>query len=1268
MTDADIALEEDDRRSFTIVGIGASAGGLQPICELIAEIGPSPGIAFLVVQHLDPAKPSLLPEILARHTSLKVVEATDGAAVEIDHLYVIPPATSMTLVKRKIRLRPRDMTMGPSMPVDDLLDSLGKDQKSNAIGVILSGSGTDGAIGMQALHEEGGIAFAQDEATAAFSAMPRAAVMLGGVDLVLPPAKIGAEIMRIVTHPHSAFFTLEMTDRMSKSSDKALRQLFTLLHTACNIDFSHYKIGTIQRRLSRRMALRRMTSVAEYLTVLQNDPPEVLALGRDLLIRVTEFFRDPESFDALTQRVLPNMVDKLIPEESIRIWVPGCASGEEVYSIAMCVFEYLGANGLTTPVRIFGTDVSEDALETARSGRYIENIARNVAAQRLERFFVRDGDHYRIDKYVRDVCTFARHNVALDPPFSRMDLISCRNLLIYLDPTLQQQVMPLFHYALRPSGALMLGPSETVGTFARLFAVIESKRTKLYSKRPVPSDVTIASMSPRQIATRAGLTRRHSDRTSLTQAQQIHIEAERIALARYAPAFVVCDDEFNIVEYRGDMTRYLVNPDGPPSASLRRLARPQLFLRVSEALNETRQSGRPSSRSSVGIGDQSSASMVRIEVHTLQKVEVEGRWFVVFFEEMANLPFRPTARVGSTLKTIAAAAARKLFARLADDAKTVKDAEIEQLRAELETTRVQLRTTLEQHESAQEELKSSEEELLSSNEEFQSTNEELEMTKEELQSINEELSTTNDELRYRNNELKTLQDLTRQERDYADSIVQTMSQPMLILDDELRVIRANEAFLGKFLVSIESTLGARIYTLGNGQWRSTELRTLLEDVFPAQTAVRDFQVEHDFPTIGNRTMLVNATRIAASPHSLILVAIDDVTDQRLALGQLKSADTQKNQFLAMLAHELRNPLAAIRNGLHILGRNDVSQEGKEKARVTAQRQLLHEIELVDDLLDISRITRGAISLTVKNINFTDIVVSAIDVLCGEANLRHHDVVVKKQTDEIIVEGDAVRLEQVVTNILGNALKYTDDGGRIIVSIERRNDLAVLTISDNGIGISPDFMPHLFTMLKQAEQPEGRRAAGLGLGLALVRRLVELHHGTIEAFSAGAGKGSTFVVNLPAFNQEKRADDDAGLPFVQPHDIRGRRILVVDDNRDALESTQLCLQLDGHEVAIAADGASALAAATAFQPEIAFIDIGLPDMDGYEVARRMKTLPQAVGTVLVALTGYGQEENLRKSKEAGFTHYVVKPADIAHLEHLIATLDIGTIDSGSKSQE
>ncbi|MEZ0606023.1 CheR family methyltransferase [Paraburkholderia sp. IW21] len=421
---------------FPLVGIGASAGGLEAISEMMSEFPAVSGMAFLVAQHLDPSRQSLLAEILAKRIAVPVQEAVDGMVIEVDHLYTIPANKRMFVVDRRIRLQPRDESLGPPMPIDDLLESLASDQGPNAIGVILSGSGSDGALGLQAVQAEGGFTFAQD-ASALFNSMPHAAIGL------VPGVK------RESVEP----------------AESSLRPIFRLLQNACNIDFTRYKHGTIQRRLSRRMALRQLTSIAQYVTVLESEPAETLALGRDLLIHVTEFFRDPETFEVLTQSVFPRlMADETVT--TLRIWVPGCATGEEVYSIAICLLEYLGDHAKTPSVQIFGTDVSPEALETARAGRYIENIARNVSPERLERFFVRDGEHYCVDKAVRDLCTFARHDVVSDPPFSRMNLVSCRNLLIYLSASAQRSVMPLFHYALKPDGVLMLGPSETVGAFS----------------------------------------------------------------------------------------------------------------------------------------------------------------------------------------------------------------------------------------------------------------------------------------------------------------------------------------------------------------------------------------------------------------------------------------------------------------------------------------------------------------------------------------------------------------------------------------------------------------------------------------------------------------------------------------------------------------------------------------------------------------------------------------------------------------------------------
>jgi len=1241
--------------AFPMVGIGASAGGLEAISALIEEIPAVTGMAFLLVQHLAPFRPSLLPEILAKRTAMPVVEGAEGMVVEVDHLYIIPPNVSMSIAQGRIRLRPRDDTLGPPMPIDDLLDSLAKDQSVNVIGVILSGSGSDGALGLQAVQHEGGITFAQDDATARFNSMPRAAIGLGCVDFVLSPRDIANEIMRLGQHLHLAWTQRELPSPLTDPAETSLRPMFRLLRNACNIDFTNYKRGTIQRRLSRRMALQQLTSVADYVALLESDPAETLALGRDLLIQVTKFFRDPETFDVLTQTVFPRLIGERKSDDPIRIWVPGCASGEEVYSIAICLMEYLGERATSTRVQIFGTDVSADALETARTSRYIENIARNVSPERLQRFFVRDGQYYRIDKSIRDVCTFARHNVATDPPFSRMDLVSCRNLLIYLNPVLQRSVMPLFHYALKANGVLMLGPSETVGAFSDLFGIVESKRSKLYNKKPHPGRPSASHLTPTIVAQLPVHSQTSFEiQLAPTSAESIRREVDRAALARYAPPCVLCDDDLNIIEFRGDTSLFLVNPNGPPSSNLQRLARPEVFLAVSDAIKQVREEGAVVRKTNLRIDTMGVASMASLEVHLLQVNEVEGRWFLIFFESPARQSDDSFAGKRESLKALVLQTLLK-GGRKKAGMYSAKDEEIARLNTELDATRGQLRAMLEEHESAREELKSSEEELLSSNEEFQSTNEELETAKEELQSLNEELSTTNDELRYRNQELRSVHDEVTRARDYADSIVETMSEPMLVLEPDLRITRANRAFYQVFETTSEKTLGTRLYALGNEQWNIPALRELLEELLPQHTVVRDFLITHEFPRIGLRTMRLNAVRVVWSEHALILLTIDDITRQHQAFGRLQTADRQKDEFLAMLAHELRNPLATIRNGLKIWERGSADKASEEFARVAAQRQLEHEIRLVEDLLDVSRITRGIITLRIEQIDLVEAIKRTVEAMRAEIDLRLHEVSLVLPIDALPVNADAMRIEQVVTNLLGNALKYTPAGGQIRISLERDGNEAVLSVVDNGIGMAADLIPTIFEIFVQAERSLDRKSAGLGLGLALVSRLVELHRGTVRAFSEGLKHGSKFVVRLPALARGTIPDVQvvvgAGVPLQSAH----QRILVVDDNADSAESSAFLLRLDGHEVQIARDGPTALQSVQDFRPDVVLLDIGLPGMDGFEVARQIRAMPDSGNILLIAHSGYGEGEHREKSQQAGFDHHLVKPADLSQMTQLIASL-------------
>jgi len=1238
---------------FPIVGIGASAGGLDALGELLAHLPQDVGMALLVVQHLDPAHPSLLPDILAQRTTLPVSEAKDGQPIEENHVYVIPPDTTMSVADCRLVLQPRGKTLAPPMPIDDMLESLAKDQGSKAIGIILSGSGTDGAIGMQAIKGCGGIGFAQDDDSARFTSMPRAAVELGGVDLTLPPAKIATALVRLARNPFLDAQALNRDETVVSRDGAHMDRVVRRLSAVCHIDFTHYKRGTIERRLARRLALHGLNHLEAYLPLLEADPGEAHALCRDLLIRYTEFFRDPDAFSALADTALPRLLQHVEPTRPLRIWVPGCATGEEVYTIAICVLEYLAEHSPDREVQIFGTDISEESLAVARGGRYIENITRNVNPERLARFFIREGDHYRVSKRLRDCCTFARQNVAYDPPFSRIDLISCRNLLIYLDPTLQKRVMPAFHFALQSEGLLMLGLSESVGVYPELFIALDGKRSKLFLKRSVPHRVLAAIAKPVPTSTKEPTSRRFADDSSSPDRDGLRREIDRISIARFTPPCVLCDDDLNVLEFRGDTSAFLTLPPGAPTLQFRRLARPGVFGAVNEALRAARAQSVPVRRT--GLRVETAPGQLRdgeIEVVPLYPSGKEPRWFLVFF----LLSPEATPQHGTDLQRgITQAVRAAVIARLGSGSARRNDAdrsEIRRLTDELHATHEQTRMMLEEHDRAMEALRALEEETQSSNMELQSANEELETAKEELQSLNEELSTTNDELRFRNRELKVLHDEVSQGRDFANAIIDTMSQPLLVLTPELRVTRANQAFYACYETNPRETIDGKLYELGNGQWDIPALRELLETLVPRHTRVRDYEVSAVFPHIGARTVKVNAARVAWPDRTLILMSIDDVTTKHRAFDRLTQADRQKDEFLAMLAHELRNPMAAMTNAMHLWRHEGADDAAKYQAVATIERQLRNQVRMVDDLLDVSRISRGMVSLHMERLDLGRIVLQAHDALRLPIEARRHEVTLDLPLSPILVDGDAVRLEQVVANLIGNAIKYTPAGGVIHISLQRGDQDAVLTITDNGIGMTEAFQAELFTVFVQADRSVGQNMGGLGIGLAVVRRLVELHGGQVNAFSSGLGQGSRFVVRLPYATGEAQAPDlPARSPTVLSVKIR-RRVLVVDDNVEARQSTAALLMLEGHDVRVADDGPSALAQVKDFQPDAVVLDIGLPGMNGYEVCRELRKMPGHEDTLVIAVSGYGQLKDVDRGRDAGVTHYLTKPADPEQIARLL----------------
>ena len=727
---------------FLVVGVGASAGGLTAYSELLEGFSAQPGLSLLLVSHLDPEQKSLLAPILNRVSRIPVVEATEGLAVEINHVYVIPPGTNMALTDGHLTLSPRMPSPVPHMPIDHLLRSLATIQKERCAAVILSGGGSDGAIALQAIKAKGGVTFAQTEETAKYSSMPRSAVRDGNVDHVLAPGEIAQTLERIASHPyaHDAEDSAVVDDPIATHHD-AIAAIVNLVRQRTSVDFANYKQTTIRRRILRRMALMGLQDPREYLKALRADATEVGNLLQDFLIRVTQFFRDPDAFEALKTTVFPAIVNGRGSQSSIRVWVAGCATGEEAYSIAMSLMEYLEDRPEHIAIKILATDLNEVALDRARAGIYLDNIEIDVSPQRLRRFFVRQEGYYQISKAVRELCIFSKHNLSVDPPFSRLDLISCRNVLIYMDVSLQKRVIPLLHYALNPSGYLFLGSSESVGASRDLFDVVDS-RNRFFVRSAAMQGMTLAFGQ----AVRSETQHRRSDRDEappLWNALDVQREADRVLLNRYAPVGVVVDESMTVLQFRGRTAPYLEPAPGMASLDLFRMLREGLLAEVRLTVGKAKSENTTVVRDGIRLADGDVVRTIRVDVVPF-KVPVSGvRFFLIMFG--------PTHAADGPADQVAIAA--PLAA--AGDPSSERSVQLQQ---EIVSLREYLQSVIEVQESTNEELKSANEEILSSNEELQSTNEELQTAKEEAQSTNEELATVNDELRHRNDELARLND------------------------------------------------------------------------------------------------------------------------------------------------------------------------------------------------------------------------------------------------------------------------------------------------------------------------------------------------------------------------------------------------------------------------------------------------------------------------------------------------------------------------------
>ena len=739
-----------------VVGIGASAGGLEAFSELLRHLPKNTGMSFVFVQHLEAKQTSRLTEILSRITEMPVEVATDGQRMQRDRVYVMPPGLDLTLSDGILKLEPRTDTGGRHLPVDHFFRSLAREQRNKGVAVILSGMGSDGTAGLKMVKESGGMTFVQDEPSAQHQGMPRSAVDSGVVDVIATPGKIAEELERLALSP-----TFKVAKKRP-GSENSLKSIFILLRSRTEVDFSQYRKTTVRRRIQRRMVVHRLEKLGDYLTFLERNPDEVEALYEELLIHVTNFFREPETFEVLQTVVLPRLLQERGLNDPIRIWLPGCSTGEEAYSLAIVVTEFFDGKQEPPGIQIFATDVSDRVLGIARKGSFDQSIESNISKERLRRFFSKIEHGYQVKKQIRDLCVFARQNVLRDPPFSRLDLISCRNVLIYFELAAQRKLIPYFHYALKPGGFLLLGGAETVGNFSDLFEPVDQK-TKLFSKRSVRSPYLMRMEGGLPDPTSADLLRDFAAQAALVQPHPPR-ETDQLLMAKYCPPAIVVDSGMRIVQFRGNVAPFLDPEPGEASLDLFRMVRTNLEIPLRSLLAEARKEERPARKERILAEGSGLATFLSIEVVPMSVSATRERWFVLLFED-SHVPLQEVGSPSSKRP-----------------GKKVKNTRISQIEQELATTREHLQTLIEEQESINEELRSANEEIQSSNEELQSTNEELETAKEELQSTNEELITLNEELKSGNVELSELNnDLT--------NLLRSVNIPIVMVDRNLRIRR-----------------------------------------------------------------------------------------------------------------------------------------------------------------------------------------------------------------------------------------------------------------------------------------------------------------------------------------------------------------------------------------------------------------------------------------------------------------------------------------------
>ncbi|RUT69558.1 PAS domain S-box protein [Flavobacterium cupreum] len=1112
-------LPEATRQDFPIVGIGASAGGLEAFTKFIEAIPDNSEMAYVIVQHLHPTHESILTELLSRVAKIPINEITDEIHLAPNHIYVIPENKMLTSFDGVLKLSPREKET-KNQAIDVFFTSLAEVHLDLAYGVLLSGTGSDGTIGLRSIKKHGGITFAQD-IDAHYNEMPQNAIKAGVVDYVLTPSKIVEKLIKLSKLKYS------ISEENDYNDEAVFQEIIKILHQQSGVDFTYYKQTTIRRRIARRMALSKIVNLRDYLKFLRGDKVASEDLFNDMLIPVTEFFRDTKIFQIIREKVFPIITSRVPDGNTIRIWIAGCSTGEEAYTLAIALHEFLGENLQGKEIQIFASDISEVAIAKARIGFYRKSQMRNVSETTLSKYFTSNTAGYTIKRQIRDLCVFAVHNFLNDPPFAKMDLITCRNVFIYMDSFLQKKSLTTFHYALKENGFLLLGKSETAVPAAELFQSFD-KTGKIYIRKQV---------SGRFVHSGLGANGKLKSFKSDIQRKEIIKEdfrksAESVLLAKYTPASVIVNEQMDIVHINGSIAEFIELSTGKPTFNLLKMAKEGLAFELRNAWHKVKENDSTVKKERIQIKSKGSTEEITIEMQRLEDTS-DPYFLVLFYKSRTDQEHVPSGKFTSE--------------ELRDNAYLKR---IAQLEKELAKIHDDVNAISEEHEASNEELQSANEELLSGSEELQSLNEELETSKEELQSSNEELLQINQELLNKQQEIHI-------SKNYTEAIVATLREPIVVLDTNLRIKNINRAFSKKYNIAKQEATGKLIYEIQNHLFDNVPMRAMLEKVLPEKTQLDDYQIAVNLLPYGESIMLLNARQVTneTSKEQLILLAIEDITERRItekrlqvlsdgfeakvqertadllnantelesSVKNLHGANVQLQEYAYVASHDLQEPLRKILMFIsRLLGMDEkISDEGLvllDKISKSSTRMNT----LIKDLLAYSYLNNPE-----KQFVKTDLNVVVANILIDFELLIQDNRVQVKLGKLPVITAVALQMNQLFYNLISNALKFckNDDSiCKIEISSRKLNKAQIkkyptlnadreyykIVIKDNGIGFNKQYENKIFTIFQRLHNNEVY--SGTGIGLSIGKKIVENHKGIIYS-RAEENVGAEFHIIL-----------------------------------------------------------------------------------------------------------------------------------------------------------